>query len=335
MAIWRKGELVSHSSVLFAGRDIFLAPLAQYPEILTEIDPRVPVDELLKTDDKKDSAFNAHLDAIISKHGEDLIKGLADNPDENIKGLLEILEAGLCGIGYYAGLMVRRVRNAGVYKPGRRIVIFAGGNGSKIFRWCALGKLSEHSDIHTRFANSFLTGADLKKKTEGQQPENKDQALTPKIIIQLSQKPKSEVAYGLVCQDIPLQVNDDFATSMAGEAFVVDDHGNELKRDWDSAPTAEQILKKTVQVQRGFPNFRQFLESVDELQDEERLSDFFDILGGEVDRRLSKLAVEVATEQLKDRKKKREDNLLRNEPIFIIALKAYLDIRIKEWASRA
>ena len=86
MAIWRKGELVSHSSILFAGRDIFLAPLAKYPGILSEIDPRVPIEELLKTDEK-DSAFYAHLDAIISKHGEELIKGLADQPEGKIQGL--------------------------------------------------------------------------------------------------------------------------------------------------------------------------------------------------------------------------------------------------------
>ena len=65
------------------------------------------------------------------------------------------------------------------------------------------------------------------------------------------------------------------------------------------------------------------------------MNDLFDKLGGEVDRRLSQLAVDVATVQVKDKKKKRDENLLRNEPIFIIALKAYLDMRIREWAGRA
>jgi hypothetical protein len=329
MAIWRKGELVSHSSVLFAGRDIFLNPLAKRPSILSEIDPRVPVKELLNTTEQ-DSAFNAHLDAIISKHGEELIRGLADQPDDNVRKFLEILEAGLCGIGYYAGLLMRRVRNAGVYKPGRRILIFAGGNGSKIFRWCALGKLSERSEIHTRFANAFLTGADLKKSDGGAQA-----VPIPKIIIQLSEKPKSEVAYGLVCQDTPLKIKEDFATSLAGEAFVIGDDEEAGKRDWDSTPSAEDIRKRIVQVQRTFPQFRQFLDSIDELPDEESAKDLFDKLGSEVDRRLSKLAVDAAAVKLKDRKKKRDESLLRNEPIFILALKAYLEIRTKEWAGRA
>lgn len=346
MAIWRKGELVSHSSILFAGRDIFLAPLAQCPSVLSEIDKRVPIEELLKAGHDKDSAFHAHLDAIISKHGEELIKGLADQTEGKVPELLTILEIGLCGIGYYAGLLTRRVVQAKVYTPGRRIVIFAGGNGSKIFRWCALGKLSERSEVHTRFANAFLTGAGLKKKPEDLAKESDDQKAedkgaappVPKIIIQLSQKPKSEVAFGLVCQDTPLGVTDDFATSLAGESFVVGDDPKAGRRDWDSAPTAEEIRKRTVTVDRNFTFFQQFLDSIDESLEEESMKDLLYRLAGDVDRRLSQLAVDVAAVQGKDKKKntkKREETLLRNEPIFIIALKAYLDIRIKEWAGRA
>lgn len=336
MAIWRKGELVSHSSILFAGRDIFLAPLAKYPGVLNEIDKRVPIDELLKGDDK-DSAFYAHLDAIISKHGEELIKGLADQPEGKVPELLAILEIGLCGIAYYAGLLTRRVVAAKEFVPGRRIVIFAGGNGSKIFRWCALGKLSERSEIHRRFAAAFLAGADLKKKPEEQASQGAASAV-PKIIIQLSQKPKSEVAFGLVCQDTPLSVKDDFATSIAGEEYVVGDDPETGKREWNNAPAAEEIRKRIVRVNRDFPFFQRFLESIDESFEEETMKDLLDRLAGDVDRRLSQLAVDVAAVQGKEKKKntrKREETLLRNEPIFIIALKAYLEVRIKEWARRA
>jgi hypothetical protein len=196
------------------------------------------------------------------------------------------------------------------------VAIFAGGNGSKIFRWCALGKLSERSEIHTRFAKAFLTAADLKNT---------------KIEIRLSEKPKSEVAYGLVCQDLPLRVKEDFATPLAGEAFQILGGENPVDKGWDSSPTSEEIRKRNVVVDRKFPFFRQFLEALDETPDENLL----DRLGGQVDLRLTMLAGEVATVQQKDKKKKKDDNLLRNEPIFIIALKAYLAMRIEGWARRA
>ena len=314
MAVWNRMELVSHSSVVFAGRDIFLNPLRRNPRILAEIDARVShtIEELLRTGEK-DAAFTAHLEAIISKHGKELIDGLSLKESEGpIQGLLSILETGLCGIGFYAGLLVRRVQSAGAFKAGKRVAIFAGGNGSKIFLWCALGKLSERSEIHKRFANAFLTAADLKNT---------------KIEIRLSEKPKSEVAYGLVCQDLPLKVKEDFAKPLAGEAFLIGD----VEQSWDSSPPAEEIRKRTVVVDRKFPFFRQFLESLDETPDE----DLLDRLGGQVDLRLTMLAGEVASAQQREKRKKKDENLLRNEPIFIIALKAYLAMRIEEWARRA
>ena len=314
MAVWNRMELVSHSSVVFAGRDIFLTPLRKNPAILSEIDPRVShtIDELVRTGEK-DAAFDAHLEAIISKHGKELIDGLSIKESEGpVQGLLSILETGLCGIGFYAGLLVRRVQTAGAFKAGRRVAIFAGGNGSKIFRWCALGRLSERSEIHTRFARAFLTAADLKNT---------------KIEIRLSEKPKSEVAYGLVCQDLPLKVSEDFAKPLAGEAYLIGD----AEQTWDSSPPADEIRKRTVMVDRKFPFFTRFLEALEESPDE----DLLDRLGGQVDLRLTMLAGEVAGAQQKDKKKKKDENLLRNEPIFIIALKAYLAMRIEEWARRA
>ena len=84
-------------------------------------------------------------------------------------------------------------------------------------------------------------------------------------------------------------------------------------------------------VDRKFPFFTRFLEALEESPDE----DLLDRLGGQVDLRLTMLAGEVAGAQQKDKKKKKDENLLRNEPIFIIALKAYLAMRIEEWARRA
>ena len=122
-------------------------------------------------------------------------------------------------------------------------------------------------------------------------------------------------------------MKEDFAKPLAGEAFLIGD----VEQSWDSSPPAEEIRKRTVVVDRKFPFFRQFLESLDETPDE----DLLDRLGGQVDLRLTMLAGEVASAQQREKRKKKDENLLRNEPIFIIALKAYLAMRIEEWARRA
>jgi hypothetical protein len=121
-------------------------------------------------------------------------------------------------------------------------------------------------------------------------------------------------------------VSEDYAKPIAGEAFLI----GETEHGWEDSPAAEEIRKRNVMVDRKFPMFRQFLDGLDETVDE----DFLDRLGGQVDLRITMLSVDVANAQ-RDKKKRKDENLLRNEPIFIIALKAYLAMRIEEWARRA
>ena len=145
--MWNDFKLHSHSSILFAGRDIFLAPLRKRPEVLSEIEPRVLMDQLQKS--QRDAAFNAHLDATVARWGDKLIDVLhIKEARPSVRGFLRLLQIGLCGIGFYAGSMIRRlIAKKSIDKSAiGTISIFAGGNGCKMFRWRALGASRRDAD---------------------------------------------------------------------------------------------------------------------------------------------------------------------------------------------
>ncbi len=314
LAVWSDLKLHSHSSILFAGRDIFLMPLRKRPEVLSDIEPRVLLDRLQKS--QRDAAFNAHLDAIVARWGDKLIEVLhIKEARPSVRGFLRLLRIGLCGIGFFAGLMIRRlVEKQSIDKTTiGSISIFAGGNGSKMFRWCALGEFSEQTEIFEQFSKSFRAGADWK---------------TVRVHVQLSKEPKAEVAYGLVSTPLTLPVVENCSSSLAGEEFKV---GKDAagKRNWTDAPTWPDIQALSVAVDRTMPIFQQFLASL-ELTLEPGL---LDKIGGSIDLRYRQQASEIEAAITKDKNLKGQDQL-RNEPIFIMALKKLLDMETEEWTSR-
>ena len=341
VAVWNSATLMSHSSIYFAGRDIFLIPLRRKPEILPMISSGISLDELKR---HKDSAFNAQLDNIVSHYGDVLIRALpVKEADQRVKDLLGIIELGLCGVAFYSGLLVARLLEGNnTYRLGRHIPIFVGGNGSKLFQWCALGSFSERSEIHSRFANSFMAGAKLGKHPE---PSEEQQAAQSKarpnvalkdvrVEIFLSRKPKSEVAYGLVARDINLQIDDSFTKPLAGENYIVETEDNagkrvEVEKQWNDSPAVDEIRTSSVLVDRNFPTFRKFLESVGEQVDEDALYR----IGGDVNGHFRQLAQSVQ-ELFQENPKAKGEHLLRNEPVFIVALKRLLEIKVDGWARR-
>jgi hypothetical protein len=309
-AVWKERKLLAHSSVILAGRDILLAPLHRKPQILTEIDPQVQLDGL--QGGERDAAFNAQLDAVISKYGKEMIDVLhIRQARQNVQGLLSILGLGLCGLTFYAGLIVRRLAEAQKFGQDGRLQIFVGGNGSKMFSWCSLGIPVADAEIHERAAKAFLAGAGLEKL---------------KVHIQLSPRPKSEVAHGLVCDKFPLDADaEDFARPMAGEKYKV---GGQ-QQDWKTTPAVEDISGKRVFADRSFPIFTQFLSAIGRPVSEDALTR----IGGFVDTRFAQQAQDIEDAKQKDHNKNPAE-VLRNEPVFIMALKRYLEMETDDWARR-
>jgi hypothetical protein len=308
LAIWNRLELLTHSSVILAGRDIFLAAVARRPEILNEIHPQVPLDSLKRRE--RDGAFAAELDATVARYGAAMIEALAVRQARpSVQGLLGIIEVGLCGLAFYGGLLLRRLAEGGSFGDRRRIAIFVGGNGSKLFRWCALGSPIAGSTIHDVAAAAFRAGAAL--------PDLE-------VEIHLSARPKSEVAYGLVSDPLPLTIAASASLPLAGEVFTV----GGVEQSWNQGPDADDIRAKRVKVQPAMPIFSQFLTAIGR----SRSADV-DRLASHVDLRFALQAQDIERAEREDRSRPGAE-VIRNEPIFVMALKRYLELEIDAWERR-
>ena len=128
-----------------------------------------------------------------------------------------------------------------------------------------------------------------------------------------------------MCPKLSLKISEDFALPLGGEDFLV----GKKKKTWSESPSFNDIRGREVTVDRAFPVFTEFLRTIDFDPD----ADLLERLGGYVDLRLAQLDDELTTLLDKNPKAKKE-SLLRNEPVFIMALKKFLELRTDEWVRR-
>jgi hypothetical protein len=238
-----------------------------------------------------------------------------------VKEFLAIQELGLCGIAFYSGLLVGRLIQTGayIYEPGKRIPLYVGGNGSKLLRWCALGKFSATSEISRQLSRSLLAGVVMGVPSVA--------GSTVEIVI--SELPKEEVAFGLVAKRRPLQVSEDFTNPLAGERFRVmmkgSPNGNS-QREWNESPDAASLRGATVRVDPGLPIFREFLKAIKVPVTDDECYDIADTVNtgiSEIADQFKALTDEYAEEGQLDS--------VRKEPMFIMALKHLVSQRITKW----
>ena len=329
LAVWNRDPdtheptLMAHLSVLFAGRDIFLAPILRRPKILTEIHDEIALQTL---SDKSGDAHKAQLDAIISAYGEAMLAQLPfKSHNDTVVEFLSILELGLCGIAFYSGLLVGRLVQTGAYQPGTRIPVFVGGNGSKLLQWCALGRFSNQAQIHKKFALCLTEGAKIAAPSLAGMP----------VQIVLSDFPKEEVAFGLVARATRLSVSDDYTNPLAGESFHVIHKGqkgaDEIK-EWNESPDPESLRADIVKVNRQMPIFTTFLKTMNPRMTSEAIEEEVDDISGFVDSTFIEMAHALAQDQGRNGHGGGPDPM-RREPIFIMALKRLLEKKTNDWAS--
>ncbi|WP_263384338.1 hypothetical protein [Granulicella arctica] len=320
VALWsndkeNNASLMAHLSVKFAGRDIFLEAVRNKPEVLKILDPTLSIN--LPDRVKNLDAYNAQLDALISSRGDKMLDGLPGNEEDPVvKELLSIMTAGLCGIGFYTGLLTGRLAQVGVYVPQERLPLFVGGNGSRLLEWCAIKYFKPEMTFYKKLAASVLAGCRVGA------PE-----VTAKVEITLSPKPKEEVAYGLVAyghgSENELQISEDYTNPMAGESFEIRGAPNGL---WSETPTAASVRAKAVKVDPTMPTFRLFLTSAGIRVSNRTLTRVADRINDQ----LATMGTEAAKLQGADADQHALDPL-RKEPIFIMAVKALLHLPIGEW----
>ncbi len=325
VALWsrdtqtNKPALLAHLSIMLAGQDIFLEPIRRKPKVLTDLDPGIQIESLLEKRDHRD-AYNAQLDALIASRGKAMLEALPGREDR-VKDLLSTMTTGLCGLGFYVGLLTGRLAQVGAYVPQERLPVFIGGNGSRLLRWCAINHWVPEMPIYRKFADCIVAGCRIGY------PET-----NVRVEILLSDDPKEEVAYGLVAYGMgsnagQLKINEDYTNPLAGESFEVRGAGTQ---PWNSSPTAENLRENAVTVTQGLPVFQAFVKAAGLTLEPDTLSRVQDAVNDHIADISQKASLLPRGEM-----DARAVDPLRKEPLFIMALKALLRMKIDGWVNHA
>lgn len=229
IAIWQSGP-VWQTSILLAGRDIFLDFLHDNLSILTSLKSDIDLAPIEAAKGIGQAIFYAHVDHLLRREGEKLLSNLHLAASESQK-LKQAVAVGLSGIFFYIGLVLKHLRTQQKYKD-EIPRFYIGGNGSQILRWLSSGGPFTHkSPANLIFGKVFF----------------KASGLTGNLLnIEISKRPKAEAAFGLICGADPGPTHSaDEKLILAGEQFK---QGNKemawdttLDRDAMDEPAAERM----------------------------------------------------------------------------------------------
>lgn len=179
------GQIVYHTSILFAGRYLFKS-IYNY------------VENNLSNEEKKDlhqvlpEQRTTIIDANMRAYSEDYLKNLANlTGKDEIKAMLEKTQFALSGILYYVGKILKYLYEQGIYTENHVPDIYVGGNGSRALYWITGGGSYDRRSIRLNA---------LKKTIIDSSGFDDDYEFN----IYLSEQPKVEVARGML-EDKPRQ----------------------------------------------------------------------------------------------------------------------------------
>ena len=215
VAIWAKNELILQTSVRLAGTEMFLKPLFEnrkelLPLLLAGVVGDAFVDRLKAMQPSYYRQFYAQIDGLLRAEGANVRLRVLPN-FARLAPMIAPMGLGLCGLFYYLGLMLRHLRERGLYGDDVPQV-FVGGNGSNLFHWVARGAWAPAVPVNGLFRKVFLEGAGLPDPHR-------------RFAIHLSGEPKAEAGIGLVLDvHSTLGQYDDvaaaaFTSVVAGEPF--------------------------------------------------------------------------------------------------------------------
>lgn len=322
IAVWNESEgdpsLIAHSSVLFAGTNMLQSVVYDHEVLLTKIYDKFPIPNMKRAEHP--DAYVAEMDALISTHGEKLLQRLpeASHVSEEVREFISILELGMCGIGFYSGLLLGHLIQTGKYDPTPSLIqVFVGGNASRLLHWCDMGEFREGTPFYKKFTRCVLAGGQLgaPELIQGKSVE-----------VTISKRPKQEVAFGLVAKYIDTKRLTDHSNPLAGENYRVG--GGEIQ-PWNTAPAVEDLLNKSLDVDRDLPVFSLFLSVANEEIGEAEKQKIVGAIKESITAMKQKAQRQASDPKLaKEMKGGDKLNPVRKEPLFIIALKKLIDMRI-------
>lgn len=318
ISIWQNNELYWQTSLRFAGRHIFLNLFKGNPEFVRNFDADPEDVELLKeTSDK----FYAQADALIQQKGQGWLDKLAivgDGP--TIQPFFQLISLGVAGLLYYVGLLLNYLSQNEADFKAEIPSIYIGGNGSKILHWMSDGSFDLDNPMASLCRNHLKY---ILFNASGFDSDNNRG-------IEISRSPKEEAAYGLVAEGTKLTLNETRFNVLAGEAFT--DGARDY--EWTEILTAERLRARLSVSKNKLEQIENFIENFNAgLGAEINMRvDLNETLSGGVGGSATiRDAIFEELEKVFQGFSDADPEEISVEPLFILALKALLDAKIRRW----
>ncbi|MFL6335837.1 MAG: hypothetical protein ACJ754_21210 [Pyrinomonadaceae bacterium] len=305
IAIWQK-SLRWQTSLLFAGRDMFLNLIREKPSFLNNFGADTSALVELKA---YQTAFYAKADALVWRDGQSWLERLPNYiAKPEVEGFIQLIALSVSGIFYYIGLMLRHLMEQKNYEK-EVPSVFVGGNASRLLHWLAAGSYKSSSHINKILRGVLAAASGLDDKVGS-------------FKVQLSPLPKAEAAYGLVCGTV-LDAGVAEKGVLAGETFVEGDkaHG------WDEMLSAER-LRNGLKQPPSLDRIKDFLNTFNQLTASKEAGiapvSYDDALMQEIRQGLANAFASY--------NKHADDTTVVVEPVFLLALKELLRRKTQTWA---
>ncbi|NEO99243.1 MAG: hypothetical protein F6K58_11280 [Symploca sp. SIO2E9] len=317
ISIWENNKLVHQCSVQLAGRHLLSQFLELNPRFLEN---RFGVSDL--TGLTKEN-FSAKLDVLLRLEGDKWLEKRAFIEEESdFQGLVRLIALGVAGLYYYVGTILGVLFEEEKYNKNEITPVFIGGNGSRILNWLAIGgQFDRNSEVNYLLSRMLSKGSDFEDIDE---------------VTRLSTRPKDEVACGLVLTATKLQGlgRREKDPLIAGENCEVNGQFVSWSSRLDLKGNIQNFhISELEQLSTFLDDFNFALEEL-EIDGLNPMVGFQPGVGIEArvkDKLWRDTQRELTSSLLKI---KGDSENIREEPPFILALKALLRVLAKEWAGK-
>jgi hypothetical protein len=324
ISIWQRNTLIHQCSLQLAGRELFSHLLYRNPAFLAKLFERYDSEWL----DLDRQLFEVKLNGLLRSQSSNWLRNrrifVEDDPE--FQGLLQLMALGFSGLYFYIGMLLSVLHQEGKYSEPQITPVYIGGNGSQLLNWLAEdGRFTPDSEMNALLSKMLCEGSGFQDTEEP---------------TRLSQRPKHEVACGLVLSQSKLKGLDQQTEDLliAGEGCEINgrriqfnerlDLGEELVSQFEVSEIA-QLAVFVNSFQRAIKQLG--IEGIQPLagysitdNDEQQQLDENGQLWREVQRELTAILLRMKGESPDD---------IRVEPPFILAVKALLQVLGQRWAS--
>lgn len=183
ISIWQSNHLIHQCSIQLAGRDLFAQFMRQK---ISFIEEQFDVNLTEVASQIQPEPFYVTLEAVLLTRGEEWLKNHRPNliNSRDLDYVIQLTTLGISGLYYYIGKIIAGLYQEGKYLRQENTPVYIGGNGSRILNWLSpSGEFNSFCEAGRLFSRMLQGGSQFSDRQES---------------TILSQKPKDEVACGLV-----------------------------------------------------------------------------------------------------------------------------------------